>query len=91
MKKGKVTASKFLEWFYSDSEDYLHAGESLVFNMKTNGYYKSTVKEIFDSSGYIPAHICTDLSEEIDDDDHEFESEELEFIDDITGKPIPDA
>ena len=84
-KKGKVLASKFIDWYYSDEFDTIVAGKDLIFNIKTSGYFNLTIKEIYDACGpVIPDYICHDL---IDPKD-EFEPEELEFIDDITKQPV---
>lgn len=84
--KGSITASSFIEWYFSDEDDYRDLGRDVVFNLKTNGYFNITVKELFDSCGYIKAQICTvfDIEDPNIDEDYEFQPEDLIFIDDIT-------
>jgi hypothetical protein len=83
-KKGKVAASAFLEWYFSDEDDTLNIGREVIAGLKSDGSHTITARSLYDSSGYIPAHICTDISEEILDEEYEFEAKDLEFIDDLT-------
>ena len=84
-KKGKILASKFANWYYSDSTDTKVAGEDLIFNIKTNGYFNLTIREIYDSCGpAIPGYICHDLIDPEDEDETDLAPEELEFVDDLT-------
>ncbi|MEY2869810.1 MAG: hypothetical protein RIR01_2312 [Bacteroidota bacterium] len=83
-KKGLIKASVFVKWFYSDESDTKDLGSDAVFNIKTNGYFNLTVKEVFDSCGYIPAHICDLFPGEEADEDDDVPPNELIFIDDIT-------
>lgn len=83
--KGSVTASAFIEWYFSDESDYRDLGRDVVFNLKTNGYFNITVKELFDSCGYIPEHICESFNKVYEEDFIEYEPNDLIFIDDITS------
>lgn len=81
--KGSVTASAFIEWYFSDESDYKDLGRDVAYALKESGYYNMTVKRLFDSCGYIPEHICTTFVNV--NDDYEYEPNDLIFIDDITS------
>jgi len=84
-KKGKILASKFVDWYYSDSIDTRIAGEHVIHNIKTQGYSNITLREIYDACGpAIPGYICHDLIDPEDEDESELAPEELDFIDNIT-------
>ncbi len=80
--KGSVTASSFIEWYFSDEDDTLNIGREVIANLKSAGSHTVTVKGLFDTCGYIPEHICTTFANV--DDDYEFETNDLIFIDDLT-------
>ena len=80
--KGSVTASSFIEWYFSDEDDTLNIGREVIANLKSAGSHTVTVKGLFDTCGYIPEHICTMFANV--DDDYEFEPNDLIFIDDLT-------
>lgn len=81
-KKGSVKASDFIEWYFSDEDDTLNIGREVIANLKSAGSHTVTVKGLFDTCGYIPEHICTTFANV--DDDYEFETNDLIFIDDLT-------
>jgi hypothetical protein len=83
-KKGSIKASDFVNWFYSDESDTKDLGSDAVYNLKVNGYFNLTIKEVFDSCGYIPEHICTLFEGVQADEDGDLAPEDLTFIDDIT-------
>lgn len=80
--KGSVTASDFINWYFSDEDDVLNIGREVISNLRTVGNSTIKVKSLFDTCGYIPEHICTMFVNV--DDDYEFEPNDLIFIDDIT-------
>lgn len=81
--KGSVTASAFIEWYFSDESDYKDLGRDVAYALKESGYYNMTIERLFDSCGYIPEHICTTFVNV--NDDYEYEPNDLIFIDDITS------
>lgn len=83
--KGSVTASAFIEWYFSDESDYRDLGRDVAHALKESGYYNMTVKRLFDSCGYIPEHICESFNKVYEEDFIEYEPNDLIFIDDITS------
>ena len=81
MKKNKVLASKFIEWYYNDHDEVNILGNSMVHLMKTTGQCSLSVQELFDSCGYIPKHICVDISEDMYTTD--YDTDEVELINDF--------
>ena len=77
--KNKVTASNFLDWYFSDEDDTLSIGDCAIDMLKEKGRFNITAKDIFDQCGYIPAFICEDDA----DPSLEYTKEEVEFIDDL--------
>ena len=78
-KKHKITRSRFLDWFFTDSEDVNLMGANVRAGLRSEGTYTITVQELFDTAGYIPAWI-TDYKGK--DDDQDFQPEDCELIDD---------
>lgn len=76
-----LKASDFIEWYYSDSDDTKSAGEDIIDNLKTLGYFTLTVRELLDRCAYIPEHICENVPDDFDGD---LTPDEITFIDDIT-------
>lgn len=80
--KGSITASDFINWYFSDEDDVLNIGREVISALKTEGSSTTTVKSLFDSCGYIPAYKCTVYNNV--DEDYEFEPSDLIFVDDLT-------
>jgi len=88
-KKGKILASKFVNWYYSDKMDTIIAGKDVIVSIKTFGHYNVTVKEVYDSCGpAIPGCICHDLINPEDENEDSLTPEELDLVDDITKSPV---
>jgi hypothetical protein len=75
--KNKVTTSKFLSWYFSDSSDAHAIGYQVISALNSNGEYIIRVRDLFDNCGYIPSYICVDNKEEI-----EYEPSQVELIKD---------
>jgi hypothetical protein len=73
--KNKVTTSRFLSWYFSDSSDAHAIGYEVISALKSNGVFTISVKDLFDSCGYIPSDICIDAKEGI-----EYEPSQVELI-----------
>ena len=82
--KGSVTASSFLEFYFSNEDDTLNIGREIIANLKSAGTHTVTVKSLFDSCGYIPEHICESFNEVHEEDFIEYEPNDLIFVDDLT-------
>jgi len=82
--KGSVTASSFLEFYFSNEDDVLNIGREIIANLKSAGTHTVTVKSLFDSCGYIPEHICESFNEVHEEDFIEYEPNDLIFVDDLT-------
>ncbi len=80
--KNRVTATAFLEWYFSDRSDFERAGELLYESLMNGGSFSITAYELFKSCGYIPQYICEDVK---DDCDYtiEYSTDEVAFIDNL--------
>lgn len=81
-KKNKVTASKFIDWYFSDKDGTLSIGGFLIEVLKEKGRFSMTAKDVFDLCGYVPAWICEDYANP-KLLPHFYDAEEVEFIDDL--------
>jgi len=76
----KVKASKFLDWYIRDSNDYSMLGCKAYDLLKSGGKMTLTVVELFNECPFIPAYIC-----EIEDKEMiSYRTEDVIFIDDLT-------
>jgi len=75
--KPKVTKSSFLEWYFSDSVDIKILGRNVLSLLEENNTATITTQDIFNSSGYIPSHIC----ENDNDADEDYEPQDCILID----------
>ena len=69
MAKYGVNANDFLDWFFSEREDYTNLGMTIVEELKTEKTVRTTVKSIFDQCGYIPSHLLIPLSAKVEIED----------------------
>lgn len=80
-KVNSVTASRFLNWYFSDSDMVESFGQRAVEMLESEGFVNISARQLFEECGYIPQHICEDL--DVDwDDAREYSPEEIEFIND---------
>lgn len=77
IKKNKVTASKFLNWYFSSSDDVKSLGERAIKMMLDEGFVNISARQLFDETSYIPSFIC-----EGEEMDKEYDPTEVEFIND---------
>ena len=80
--KNKVTASSFLEWYFSDAMDERDIAYRVITGLKEHGKVSLSVDSLFDECGYIPQYIC-----EVDGDD-EYDPSEVLLVDDLGGKEV---
>jgi hypothetical protein len=83
-KVNSVTASRFLNWYFSDSDMVEDFGRECINMIETFGIVNISARQLFEGCGYIPQHICEDLDVDCDDA-REYSPEEIEFIDDINS------
>jgi len=82
----KVKASKFLDWYIRDSNDYSMLGCKAYDLLKSGGKMTLTVVELFNECPFIPAYIC-----EIEDKEMiSYRTEDVIFIDDLTPVELTD-
>jgi hypothetical protein len=74
--KNKVTLTKFINWYFFDSDDVKNLGKRAIENLLTDGFFRISAMDLFEECGYIPQHIC-----EVDGDG-EYHPSEVEFIND---------
>jgi len=66
--ENKVTKSRFLSWYFSDSDDVKQFGSRCIDMMQCEGFVNISVEILFEECGYIPAHICDGQSDNFIDD-----------------------
>lgn len=76
----KVKASKFLEWYVKEAEDYGLLGYKVYDILRDCGEVSLRVVDIFNESAFIPEKIC----EQRDDQAIGYRPDEILFEDDIT-------
>ena len=82
----KVKASKFLDWYIRDSNDYSMLGCKAYDLLKSGGKMTLTVVEMFNECPFIPAYIC-----EIEDKNMiSYQNKDVLFIDDLTTVELTD-
>jgi hypothetical protein len=80
--KPTVTIEDFKEWYF-DGDTKESEGQSLIEQLIKEDKVSITIQEVFDNCGYIPANICSNLTEEqLQEDDLEFEPSEVDLIKD---------
>lgn len=84
-KVNSVKASRFLDWYFSDSDNEIREfGNTMLEQLKTFGDAKISVKQLFEESWYIPQSICEEWADDWDKE-QEYSPEEIEFINDINS------
>jgi hypothetical protein len=79
-KVNSVTASKFLEWYFSDSSMIRDFGNAMIDQLETFGKADISVEQLYDGCGYIPQSICEDYDGVYE---VEYEPSDVEFINDL--------
>jgi hypothetical protein len=77
-KVNSITASSFLDWYLSDSDDIESLGNRAHECLSDDGKFIITVQDLFDECGYIPQDKC-----ENDDGDNEYDPSQIELINDL--------
>tara|TARA_R110000868_G_scaffold83813_3_gene236666 strand:+ start:2857 stop:3111 length:255 start_codon:yes stop_codon:yes gene_type:complete len=80
-KVNSVKASKFLDWYFSDSDNEIREfGNAMLEQLKTFGTAKISIEQLFEDSWYIPQSICEDYDGVYE---VEYEPSDVEFINDL--------
>lgn len=74
----KLKESQFIDWYFSDAEDYKHIGERVRKLMDKSGYATISVENLFWEQDEIPTWIL----EGYDGDDDYINADEVELIKD---------
>jgi hypothetical protein len=82
MKKiNSVTASRFLAWYFSDSDMVKDFGQRAINMLLAEGFINISARQLFEECGYIPSFICERV--DVDwDDSREYSPNMIEFIQD---------
>ena len=80
--KLQVKASEFLDWMFEDKRDDEVFGKTASDMLKSQGRVNITIKDVFNSTGYIPTRIMHDYPFPMDG--LEYDPSEVELIDDVT-------
>lgn len=75
--KNWVTASSFLEWYFSDEEMLESFASMGIDALIKEGSFNISARILFDNCGYIPQFICEDSN-----GDNEYDPSEVCFIQD---------
>ena len=81
-KVNSVTASKFLDWYFSDASEIRDFGNAMIEQLETFGKADISVEQLFDGCALIPQYIC----EHWDGDwgnEQEYSPEDVELINDL--------
>lgn len=62
--KNLVDKKTFLNWYFQHNDDILTVGNMIVDKLEENDVATISIKEIFDTCGYIPYHIINDYEGE---------------------------
>ena len=69
-KKVKLTKEKFLDWYFSDTDDYDHINNRLFNSLLHYGKFSINVRELLDSCCELPERLMEGYDEENDKDYH---------------------
>jgi len=72
----KVTQERFIDWYFSDQDDYIHIGERVKLLMEKTGYATISVENIFWEQDELPTWILEDY----DGDEDYIGADEVELI-----------
>jgi hypothetical protein len=72
----KVTQERFIDWYFSDQEDFIHIGERVKLLMEKTGYATISVENIFWEQDELPTWIL----EGYDGDEDYIGADEVELI-----------
>lgn len=87
IRKNKIKASKFLDWYTSDSaEVMMDMYDNIVSMLFKTGQSSLSVVDLFNACGFIPSYIC----EEKDDNRDDYYPSDLIFEDDLTKIELTD-
>lgn len=75
-KINSVTKSRFLSWYFSESDDAHKMGYDVISSLRDEGEFIITTQDLFDRCGYIPEYICVDDN----DGGNEYDPSEVELI-----------
>jgi len=84
MEKYKITREKFLDWYFSDSDEVKSFGYSCMNELINTGKIEKSVQGLIDECGYIPKYICEGQNYEFDNLsplDFELSPTDVELID----------
>ncbi len=59
----KVNKNDFLDWFFSDNEDFINFGNHIKSQLKKEGFTSITIRSLFDDCGYIAGDLIEDNKE----------------------------
>ena len=75
--KNEVTASAFLNWYFSETIDAHDIGYRVIESLKSDGVFSISARQLFDECGYIPKYICIDNT---DAEGVDYDPTEVELI-----------
>jgi hypothetical protein len=87
IKSNKIKASKFLEWYTSETEDVImDLYDNVITMLFKSGKASLSVVDLFNNCGYIPSTICEYKDNKVD----HYSSSDLLFEDDLTKIELTD-
>lgn len=64
MKKVKLKKKRFLDWYFSDTDDYIHLAIKILKQLKHEGKSSITIEEIFEGCSELPDYIMENHDED---------------------------
>jgi len=79
MSKVKLKKQRFLDWYFTEPDDYLIFAKNIISELRTDGKAKTSIRELLDGCGELPNYIMEDHNEE--DEDAYYCPTEIKLID----------
>lgn len=78
--KNQVTKTKFLTWYFRNSDDIESMGYEVYQCLKFDDEFHITTEDLFNDCEYIPRHICEDDGEAEGLSEEEYSPNEVKLI-----------
>lgn len=80
--KVKLTKERFLDWYFSDTDDILMTARNMIRDLHSSGEFHTTVQDLLDGCSELPDWIMRDYNEETDwsDEGKYYTPEEIELV-----------
>ena len=76
----KLKKNKFLDWYFSETDDYTELGRYIVATLLEKDTITISIQSILNLSDYIPAFIL-EKHKDLEDGDEIYDTDDIELID----------